>query len=107
MGSLNEERCLPSIAFIKRICRQVFIEEYPEIKCAYLYGSYARDEATEKSDIDILVVLDRPMGLRFYEIAGRLEKLLYKAVDVKSYECLLGNASMLKDILVEGIKIYG
>ena len=79
----------------------------PEIKCAYLYGSYARGEATGKSDIDIIIVLDKPMGLKFFGIASDLEELLHKEVDLHSYEQLVDNAPMIKDILVEGIKIYG
>ena len=30
----------------------------PRLRGVYLYGSYARDEADEESDVDILVVLD-------------------------------------------------
>ncbi len=107
MGVLNGEKYIVSVRGIKHICRELFKEKYPEIECAYLYGSYARGEATGKSDIDILVVLRKPMGLKFYEIADELEKLLYKKVDLQSYEQLIDNASMLRDILVEGIKIYG
>jgi len=29
------------------------LKKYPKIKFAYLYGSYAQDKATKKSDIDI------------------------------------------------------
>lgn len=33
---------------------------YPErLRGVYLFGSYARDEANEESDVDILIVLDR------------------------------------------------
>ena len=95
-----------SIKKIKEKCSTVFLK-YPEIKCAYLYGSYARKEATSKSDVDILVVLDKPMGMRYFGIASDLEDVLHKSVDMQSYEQLLDNASLLKDILVEGIKIYG
>ena len=107
MGVLDGSNYIASVRGIKFICRNLFKEKYPEIKCAYLYGSYARGEATGKSDIDILIVLDRPMGLKFYGIAEDLEELLNKKIDIQSYEQLLDNASMLKDILVEGIKIYG
>ena len=107
LGILDGTNTIASIRNIKDVCRELFKEEYPEIRCAYLYGSYARKEATRKSDIDILVVLDKPMGMRFYGIATKLEEKLNKKVDLQSYEQLLGNAGMLKDILVEGIKIYG
>ncbi len=33
-------------------------EDGMEIKLAYLYGSHARDEATEESDIDVLLISD-------------------------------------------------
>lgn len=107
MGVLDGSNYIVSVKGIKFVCRKIFKEKYPEIKCAYLYGSYARGEATGKSDIDILVVLNEPMGLKFFGIGSDLEKELHKEVDVQSYEQLLDNPSMLKDILVEGIKIYG
>lgn len=107
MGILDGSNYIVSVRAIKNECRKLFKEKYPEIKCAYLYGSYARGEANGKSDIDILLVLDKPMGLKFYRIANDLEEQFGKKVDLQSYEQLLDNASMLKDILVEGIKIYG
>ena len=102
MGILDGSNYIVSVRGIKNACRQLFPKEYPEIKCAYLYGSYARGEATGKSDIDILVVLDKYFG-----IGDDLEKILHKEVDIQSYEQLVENAPMIKDILVEGIKIYG
>lgn len=107
MGVLDGSNYIVSVRGIKNVCRDLFPKEYPEIKCAYLYGSYARGEATGKSDIDILVVLDKPMGLKYYGIGESLKDILHKEVDIQSYEQLVNNAPMLKDILVEGIKIYG
>ena len=107
MGILDGSNFIASVRGIKLACRQLFSKEYPEIKCAYLYGSYARGEATGKSDIDILVVIDKPMGLKYFGIAEDLKEMLHKEVDIQSYEQLVNNAPMLKDILVEGIKIYG
>ena len=106
MGILDGSNHIASVKYIKLVCRELFSKKYPEIKCAYLYGSYARGEATGKSDIDILVVLDKPMGIRFYGIASILEEKLHKKIDLQSYEQLLDSAAMLKDILVDGIKIY-
>ena len=105
MGIMDGSNFIVSVRFIKAVCRQLFKEKYPEIKCAYLYGSYARGEATGKSDIDILLVCDA-MGLKFYGIASDLEELLHKKVDIQSYEQLVENDPMIKDILLEGIKIY-
>lgn len=106
MGVMDGTNYIISVRFIKLVCRELFKSEYPEIECAYLYGSYARGEATGKSDVDILLVLKKPMGLRFYGIASDLEEKLHKKIDIQSYEQLIDNASMLKDILVEGIKLY-
>lgn len=94
-----------NIKKIKDKCQKVF-SEYPEVECAYLYGSYARNEATKKSDVDILVVC-HAMGMKFYGIASELEEALGKDVDLQTHRQIVDNASMLRDILVEGIKIYG
>lgn len=98
--------CIVSIKIIKSVCRKLFKEKYPEIKCAYLFGSYARGSATGKSDVDILVVCP-PMGMRFYGISELLEKELHKKVDLHTYRQLADNETFLAEILKDGIKIYG
>ena len=90
--------------FIKFTCTQIF-KKYPEVRCAYLYGSYARKEATGKSDVDILVVCHN-MGLSFFGMANELSKALGKEVDLQTVEQLEGSVSLIESILVEGIKIY-
>lgn len=62
-----------------------FFEDKPVIK-AYLFGSYARNEQDDKSDIDILVELDhsQPIGLKFVSIQQELESLLGMKVDLVS-----------------------
>lgn len=47
-----------------------------------LFGSYAKEQANETSDIDIIVELDRPIGFRFFELVSFLEELLGQKVDV-------------------------
>lgn len=47
-----------------------------------LFGSYARDEAGPDSDVDLLVDLSKPLGLRFYSIAEDLQDLIGLSVDL-------------------------
>lgn len=56
------------------------------IKRAFLFGSYARNEADTKSDVDILVELDhsQPIGMKFFEFQEDLKKLLNLEVDLVS-----------------------
>lgn len=60
------------------------------VKRAYLFGSYARNEASKDSDLDILVELDhvRPMGMKFFAYQAELEDLLHRKVDLVSEEGL-------------------
>jgi uncharacterized protein len=74
------------------------------VKSLSLYGSAARDEATDASDIDLLVEFDRPTGLfGLIELQEYLEKLFGRKVD-------LGTPGSLKSrfrdrILAEAIHV--
>lgn len=60
----------------------------PELKRKYpvtnigVFGSYARGEATDKSDIDIAVEIDGSMGLNFVAMADEIESLFGIKTDV-------------------------
>jgi len=47
-----------------------------------IFGSYARGKQDELSDIDILVELKKPIGLKFFELWDELENLLGIKVDL-------------------------
>lgn len=47
-----------------------------------MFGSYAKGQPDETSDVDIVVEFDRPVGFRFVELAEYLENLLGCKVDV-------------------------
>jgi predicted nucleotidyltransferase len=49
-----------------------------------LFGSYARGQQTETSDVDILVEVDPAIGLRFVDLAERIESLIGVRADVVS-----------------------
>jgi predicted nucleotidyltransferase len=46
-----------------------------------LFGSFARDEAREDSDVDLLVDFKRPTGLRFFTIERTLGEQLDRTVE--------------------------
>ncbi|MHA1805891.1 MAG: nucleotidyltransferase family protein [Promethearchaeota archaeon] len=47
-----------------------------------IFGSYARGEQNELSDIDVLVDVEKPIGLKFFELWDELENLLGVKVDL-------------------------
>jgi uncharacterized protein len=63
-------------------------EHKPELQRKYpvsrlgVFGSYAREQATDKSDIDIAVEITAPMGLNFIEMADEIEALFDIKTDV-------------------------
>lgn len=54
--------------------KPVLQKKYP-VSALGVFGSYARGEATDKSDIDIAVDLNGPMGLNFIAMADEIEAL--------------------------------
>lgn len=63
--------------------RRLLGQRYPIQRLA-LFGSWARGDAQEKSDIDILVEVDPSIGIRFVELAEELERALGRNVDLVS-----------------------
>ncbi|MDZ7399367.1 MAG: nucleotidyltransferase family protein [candidate division KSB1 bacterium] len=58
-----------------------FAREYG-VKKIGIFGSFARGIQTEKSDIDVFVEFERPIGLKFIEFAEYLETLFGKKTDI-------------------------
>jgi uncharacterized protein len=61
----------------------VLSRRYP-IRRLALFGSWARGEAREDSDVDVLVDIDPSIGLRFVDLGDELEKALGRRVDLVS-----------------------
>ena len=66
---------------IKTKSKPIFINN-DFVDKVYLFGSYARGEATEHSDLDFMVVLARPVGLDFFGLYDYLQTEFHKNVDV-------------------------
>ena len=76
----------PSRDAVLRVLREskpALEQEFPVWRLA-LFGSVARDDADEQSDVDILVEVEPSIGLGFVTLAERLESLLGHKVDLVS-----------------------
>lgn len=80
-------RKIYTIEEIKEKTKGIFAKY--QVKKAYIFGSYARGEATEKSDIDIMIVNEGSSIdtlLTFTKFETELEEALRKDVDVVTEE---------------------
>ncbi len=73
-----------------------------DISYCALFGSYARGEATEKSDIDLLVKFSRPKGFNWVEAALEIEDTLGKKVDLITVN---GLSPLIKDYVMANLSI--
>jgi predicted nucleotidyltransferase len=69
------------------------------IKEIGIFGSFARGEEKEISDIDVYIEFEKPIGWEFVDLCEELEILLGTKVDV-----LTKNAVLRKPLLWESIK---
>lgn len=77
------------------------LSHYP-IKSFAVFGSVARDEAHDESDIDLLVEFNQPIGLfDFVRLQETLTALLGKQVDLVTPAAL--HPSMRDQILAEAV----
>ncbi len=101
---VDEQHGVLSVEEIRRICEEVF-KDYAVEYC-YLFGSYAKGKERETSDVDLLVN-STEKGIRFYEMTELLRENLKKKVDLLDVSQLNGNVELTREILRDGIKIYG
>jgi predicted nucleotidyltransferase len=101
---LDENHGILSIDQIKKICSEIF-KNYSVDFC-YLFGSYAKGKATEISDIDLLVAMPVD-GMKYFELIEILREQLKKKIDLLDVTQIDNNPTLVKEILKDGIKIYG
>lgn len=103
-NKIDEDHGILSIEQIKIICKDIF-DNY-DVEYAFLFGSYAKGNAKENSDVDILVSTNTS-GLKFFGLVEDLRESLHKKVDVLNTNQLDNNIALIKEILKDGVKIYG
>ena len=101
---IDEEHGILTLEQIKTICEDVF-KKYSVDYC-YLFGSYAKGKASENSDVDLLISMTND-GMNYFELIETLRENLKKKVDLLDISQLENNYHLTKEILKDGIKIYG
>lgn len=78
------------------------------VKRVYLFGSYARGEADEGSDVDLLVDLDyeRGSGWQFYGWDEELKRIMNRKVDVVSSGGLKGDRLFTRFVNQQKVLMY-
>jgi len=104
LNVLDEEHGILEIDDIKKIVDNIF-SKY-NINFCYLFGSYAKNKATPQSDIDLLIDTGLT-GLDFFGLIEELRRALHKKINLLKINQLDNNQELLKEILKDGIKIYG
>lgn len=90
------------LEYMKRIIIQV-ISTY-DVDRAYIFGSYARGDRNENSDVDIRIDADK---LRTFDLCGltvRLERALEREVEVIPTDCM--SKEFLDSIREEEVMVY-
>jgi predicted nucleotidyltransferase len=75
---------MKTLSEIKEILRKhkKELKEKYKVKSIAIFGSYARGEQTEESDIDIMVEFYEPIGLKIVDLKDYLESILNVKVDL-------------------------
>ena len=101
---IDENHGILTIDQIRKICGEIF-KDY-SVEYCYLFGSYAKGKATERSDVDLLVAMPVD-GMKFFELIEVLREQLKKKIDLLDIAQLENNPALVQEILRDGIKIYG
>ena len=90
---------------IKKMLNEVLM--YTEVEKAILFGSYAKNEPTEQSDIDILIDSNGKIkGLKYFAIIDMIKEKFNKDVDVIEKTEIDKNSKIEKEIERTGIVVY-
>ena len=100
-----EDKGLLTVELIKDKVTKLFDLEYKgQIDFCYLFGSYAKGLANDKSDVD-LYFSSSLTGLRFVGLIERLRQALHKKVDLIRSSELSNNIELANEIMKDWIKI--
>ena len=80
------------------------LKEQFGVRSFRLFGSVARNEHTEESDVDVCVDLENPSLFNLVHIKEELQQLFGKTVDIIRIRPEM-DALMKRDIMMEGLYV--
>lgn len=102
--------------FYKRVFNLYRLERYPLIghlvdtyrpRALVLFGSFAKGEDTEQSDVDVLVLTDEKERTLPENIRNLLEKELKRTINLHVMRSLQGTSPEFKNSVANGIVLHG
>ena len=72
-----------------------------------LFGSYAKNTATENSDLDLVIDTDgKLLGFKFFSLVTKIEELFEKDVDAFEKVEIIKGGEIEKEINRTGVVVY-
>ena len=102
VGFIDEDHGILSLETIRNSLPKAF--DGFHVEYCYLFGSYAKGNARENSDIDLLIDTDLT-GLQFFRLAEELRTALHKKIDLLRLKDIESNNPIALEILKYGIKL--
>jgi uncharacterized protein len=80
-----------------------FLQEKFKVNNIGIFGSHAKNQETEKSDVDLLVSFSEPIGWEFVDLKEYLEGILGKSVDLTTEAALKPQlkTTILKEVIYQ------
>lgn len=77
---------MKELATIKQIIKELKpeLEKKFHVSAIGVFGSIARNDYSESSDVDIIVDFSQPIGIEFIDLADLLEEKFHEQVDLVS-----------------------
>lgn len=83
--------------------RRNYLRETYGVAKIGIFGSIARNEATESSDVDILITLEEPIGyFKFFKLEQEIASLVGRNVDVVTEPSIKPaiKSNIMKDLVI-------
>ena len=97
-------RCIFTLEDIAKVVKPL-AEKY-HVKAIYLFGSYARGEADENSDVDFLVYIDEGFKLtNVLALGEELREALQKRVDIFEIHEINKDSDFYRNVMREKVLV--